>query len=313
VQTDTVVVVIGSIHEDRFSYVDRLPGPGETVIAHSHGQGVGGKGANQAVAAARLGADVALVGMVGADAAGDAALTALSARSVAIDYVGRLVTGTTGYAAITVDAGGENEIVVCAGANGALTPEAVEAAVPAIARGRSVLVVAQGEAPLDTIAAASRVATGRGRFLLNLAPSVPVAPEILARADPLVVNLVEARQLADRLGICAPDDDPRTVADTLRRFASSVVITLGGDGAVVATAAGTEWAPPEVPDAVVDTTGAGDAFVGALAASLASGAALSEAVRVGCRAGAIAVSRRGTTEAYAIAEDLVLVDDVRHG
>ncbi|MEQ3551517.1 ribokinase [Pseudonocardia nematodicida] len=302
-QQDGVVVVIGSIHEDRFSYVDRLPAPGETVLAGSSARGVGGKGANQAIAAARLGAGVMMVARVGDDEAGLAATAELAARSVVVDAVGRVPDEATGYAAITVDAAGENTIVVHSGANRALGPDAAGRAVRGLAADRPAVVVCQCEIPPATVAAVAAATGDPHRFLLNLAPAVPVDPATLRRADPLVVNLVEAAQLAGRLGVVA-GDDPRDLLAALRRYAPAVVITLGAGGALVGSGTGIEHVPATPPSEVVDTTGAGDAFVGAVAARLAAGATLPDAVRAGCLAGSVAVSRRGTTSSYPDASDL---------
>ncbi|WP_190816793.1 ribokinase [Saccharopolyspora pogona] len=298
------VVVIGSIHEDRFAYVGRLPAPGETVLAGTCELGIGGKGANQAIVAARLGAEVSLIAMVGPDAAGSVAVAELAAQAVSVEHVGRTTGTPTGQASITVDAAGENVIVVHSGANRDLTPAVVERELAQLAGDRSLIIVCQCEVPPDTVAAAAAAAGGRHRFLLNLAPCVPVDTSTLERADPLVVNRVEARQLAEQLGVARGNVEPRELAGSLRRFASSVVITLGAEGALVADGEGVELVPAGRPSAVVDTTGAGDAFVGAVAAHLAEGFCLRDAVRAGCAAGAVAVSRRGAIESYPTATEL---------
>ncbi|BBG04748.1 MULTISPECIES: ribokinase [Pseudonocardia] len=307
-----IVVVIGSIHDDRFSYVDRLPAPGETVLAGSSDRGIGGKGANQAIAAARLGAGVTMTAMVGEDEAGLAATAGLAGHSVSVDTVGRVAGEVTGYAAITVDAAGENSIVVHSGANQALDPGAAERAVAQLPADRRAVVVCQCEIPQATVAAAAAATRAPHRFLLNLAPAVPVDPGTLRRANPLVVNLVEAAQVAGHLGVTPEGNNPRDLLTALLGYAPAVVITLGADGALIGDDSGVEHVPAVRPAEIVDTTGAGDAFVGAVAAYLASGATLPDAVRAGCAAGSVAVSRRGTATSYPDVADLATAGTAAH-
>ena len=264
------VVVLGSLNVDLVASVERHPGPGETVLADGLLQRfAGGKGGNQAVAAAAAGARVAMVGAVGADEAGRAYLERLASRG--IDVAGlRTVDGTpTGQAWITVDEEGENSIVVIAGANA----QVVAGELPGLGPGDVLLV--QLEIPVRTVAAAVRTAHERGaRVVLNAAPYAALPHDVAGLADPLVVNEHEALQLADS------DAAP-----------TSVLVTFG--------AAGCSWDGKRfdgipVDDAdVVDTTGAGDAFCGALAAALAAGADRETAVRAASEAGARAVQHRG--------------------
>lgn len=292
------IVVVGSLNQDLTRYVPALPQPGETVFASRAASALGGKGANQAVAAARVGATVRFVGAIGDDLAGGGARSALEAAGIITDELLTSTAAATGTALITVDADGENTIVVDSGANLTVDPQHAAAVVERV--GAHAVVVCQGELPTAVIdAVASATQRVGSRFVLNLAPVVPVAPATLSAADPLIVNELEGAQL---LG--AADADADAAAALQRRLGTSVVVTLGGDGARLAT----EHAEIAVPAAevaqVVDTTGAGDAFCGVLAAALAFGCELEQAVRFGVAAGGIAVAAAGTTESYPTAEQL---------
>jgi ribokinase len=257
------LVVVGSVNLDLVATVERLPRPGETVTDARFDRIPGGKGANQAVAAARLGAEVTLVGCVGDDSFAAEALAGLEEARVALDRL-KVVAGTTGVALITVDAGGENEIVVAPGANGALLPEDVS-----IPETDGVLV--QLEIPLATATAA--IERGEGLVCLNAAPARALPPELVDRCDLVVVNRYEL----DELG-----GSPRLVA-----------LTLGAEGAVLLEH-GREIArarPPSVE--AVDGTAAGDAFTACLVVSLLEGRDRETALRRACIAGALAASRFG--------------------
>jgi ribokinase len=292
VTSDTVVVVVGSINEDVELLVARAPKPGETLIAQRTARRPGGKGANQAVAAARAGARVRMIGRIGADPAGARMLEALREEHVDTHAVAALPGVPTGTAYITVTADGENTIVLERGANARLSPGDVAAEREAFA-GAAVM-LAQLEVPTDTVTAAVRAAHDAGaRSVVTLAPAQAVPDELLAGLDPLLVNEHEA-------GFLLGDGDGDVAEDAeqcARRLLSlgprSVVITLGAAGAVVADATGVWRVPAGTVDEVVDTTGAGDAFAGALAAALAHGASLADAVGAGMAAGAQAVGRAG--------------------
>ena len=264
------VVVLGSLNVDLVAAVERHPGPGETVLAEGLlRRFAGGKGGNQAVAAAAAGARVSLVAAAGSDEAGRAYLDRLQSRNIDVSGVRRVEGTPTGQAWITVDDEGENSIVVVAGAN---THAGIED-LPDLEPGDVLLL--QLEVPVRTVASAARAARGRGaRVVLNAAPYAALPHDVAALADPLVVNEHEALQLADS------DVSP-----------SSLLVTFG--------AAGCSWdgerfdgLPVDEAD-VVDTTGAGDAFCGALAAALADGADRASAVRAASEAGAAAVRHRG--------------------
>lgn len=305
------VVVVGSLNVDSTSYVETFPAPGETILSHAFQVALGGKGSNQAVAAHVVGASVDLVARIGADAAGDFALATLERLGVPTNAVDRETDAPTGVAQITVADSGENTIIVTGGANLALTPAVVDAEHERLAAASVVLT--QGELPVPTIERIAEVAAESGvRFVLNLAPPAPVSAATLRFADPLVVNEHEARAVgiapvADTRGLDAGDPDAAggsidawraAAASAVGRIAQSVVVTLGPAGAVAAASDGSWVAAAPRVDAV-DTTGAGDGFTGALAAMLAEGRSLDEAVRVAVAAGALAVQARGTVDSYA--------------
>ncbi|MFB9462104.1 ribokinase [Streptomyces cinereospinus] len=289
---DYDLLVIGSANADLVIGVERRPGAGETVLGSDLAVHPGGKGANQAVAAARLGARTALLARVGDDAHGRLLLDAQ--RAAGVDTVGVLVGGApTGVALITVDPSGDNSIVVSPGANGRLTPEDVRAAGSLFQASR--VVSAQLEIPLETVVEAVRSLAPGSRFVLNPSPPRPLPPEVLAACDPLIVNEHEARVL---LGEALVGDDPADWARILlARGPRAVVVTLGAKGALVASAQGVARVR-SVPVDVVDTTGAGDAFTAALAWRLGRGDALTEAAAYAARVGAAAVTRAGAQESY---------------
>ena len=284
------MIVLGSASRDYTVIVDRHPNPGETLLGGDIITGSGGKGANQAVAAARATVRPVFLGSFGDDTTGHELIADLAAHGVDVDHVTVTRDAPTGVALITVARSGENSIVVAAGANAHLDPDATAAAIRSLA-GPGTIILAQLEIPLVTVIAAADAAAERGaRFVLNLSPSQPIPASLLALCDPLVVNESEAAGIA---GIpVATVSDAMLVAQELLSGSKSVVITLGGEGVVVATADGVVHSPAEKVD-VVDTTGAGDAFVGALAASLALGSDLHAAVARGTAAGALAVQHLG--------------------
>ncbi|THJ65796.1 ribokinase [Arthrobacter echini] len=288
----TGIVVVGSINADLVVTLERHPQPGETVSGRSLTVLPGGKGANQAVGAALLGGDVTMVGAVGSDDYADTALSTLRSAGVDLRSV-RTVPGSTGIAVVEVSDDGENTIVVLPGANAEVTPAQVDATTETIA-GAAVVVV-QGELPAGTTTAAMRLASGR--VILNLAPVILLDRDALLRADPLVVNEHEGALVLAQLG--GPEaTDHHGVVEALRKCGlASVVMTLGGAGALVSDGGPIAMVPAPRVD-VVDTTGAGDAFVGALAARLAAGAALEDAVRFAVQVGSYAVQQPGAQPSY---------------
>lgn len=260
--------VVGSINLDLIVRSQRLPRPGETVTEASFSRGPGGKGANQAVAAARLGAEVTMLGCVGNDDFAEDALAGLREAGVGEAWVTR--DAPTGVALITVDADGETTIVVAPGANAELRPEDVDVA-------GADAVLCQQEIPAETVARAAELAP---RFFLNAAPSRPGAPE----AELTVVNRLEYDALGKRNGL--------------------VCLTLGAEGAVLLEA-GAEVARAEPPPVeVVDGTGAGDAFTACFAVSLLEGREWDECLRRACIAGALAASRPGAQSSFPTAEEV---------
>jgi ribokinase len=295
------VVVVGSLNRDYVCRVATLPGAGQTVVGDEAVVGSGGKGANQAVAAALLGAATAMVGRVGNDEDGRALVEGL--RSAGVDTVGVGVSPDvrSGMAFVLVAADGENCIAVAPGANSRLEAEGAVAVVRSLLVPPAVLVT-QAEIPEATFCAVVDAAAERGcRAVVNLAPYRPVPAPVLALCDPLVVNESEAGALLGRQ-VRGAADAVGAVEELVGRT-RSVVVTVGAEGAVVGGPEGIERVPaPSVE--VVDTTGAGDAFTGALAAALSRGEQLAEAARLGVRAGAWSVSRSGAQASYVTTADL---------
>jgi ribokinase len=294
------VTVVGSVNVDATVTVPVLPAPGETVLGSDVAYRPGGKGGNQAVAARRLGADTALHAAVGDDAFGARLREELAAEG--LDPAGlTIVTGAaTGLAMILVDGGGENVIVVSPGANGLLDGTALT-----MSPGPGEVLALQLEIPLATcLDAAGRARAAGAAVVLNAAPLPklvePAFADLLSAVDVLVVNEGEAAHLADER---APRDWT-ALAGRLRAYGpDTVVITLGARGAVAADAAGTYACEAFAVD-VVDTTGAGDAFCGALAVALADGLPIADAMRRGCAAGALAATRMGAQAALPTRADL---------
>lgn len=298
---DYDLLVVGSANADLVIDVERRPAAGETVLGGDLAVHPGGKGANQAVAAARLGADTALLARVGDDGHGRLLLDSL--RAAGVDTVGVLVGGApTGVALITVDPSGDNSIVVSPGANARLTPADVRAAGSLFHASR--VVSAQLEIPLETVAEVVRQLSPDSRFVLNPSPPQPLPSEVLAACDPLIVNEHEARVI---LGDACVSEEPEDWAKLLlAKGPRSVVVTLGSAGALVCDASGPSGVTrvPSVRVDAVDTTGAGDAFTSALGWKLGSGAGLAEAAAYAARVGAAAVTKRGAQESYPTPEEV---------
>ncbi|WP_165355139.1 PfkB family carbohydrate kinase [Nocardioides oleivorans] len=285
----TDVLVIGSINADVTFRSAHFAAPGETVVAEQITHATGGKGANQAVAVARAGAAARLVGAVGEDPAGRTQVEALAAEGVDTDAITVSGVAPTGTAFVVVVSSGENSIVVGRGANATLDPERVRAEVSTTTASVLLLSSEAGEAIVDAAAGAAADA-GTPRVVVNNGPWLPLAPRSLAVADPLVVNEHEARHACPEAAELSGTD----LADAVRHAhgSRSVVVTHGSDG-VALSGDLTRWFDAVPASVVADTTGAGDAFVGTLAAALARGTTLEQAVRLGQEAGARAVSRHG--------------------
>ena len=279
------VVVLGSANLDIVVPVPHHPATGETVLGGHHDRIPGGKGANQAVAAARLGARVAMVGRVGSDDAGRTLRTALQAAGVDCRHLAVDGQAASGLALIGVDRSGDNTIIVSPGANGRVGPDDVVAAASLLASAAVTLV--QLEVPAMAVEAA--VAASGGKVVLNPAPASLLSSALLKRVDVLVPNRIELAQLAGSAeagGLAAVEEMARGLP------VPTVVVTLGADGALL-VAGGDAVVLPAPPVEAVDTTGAGDAFCGAIAEALARGVAIDEATARAVHAGSLATTRRG--------------------
>ncbi|WP_328616671.1 ribokinase [Amycolatopsis sp. NBC_00355] len=284
------VVVVGSANVDLVVDVPRHPHGGETVLGDRLRRSPGGKGANQAVAAAWAGsADTTFVGALGEDEAADLLLVSLGGAGVRTDLVAR-VDAPTGTAFVTVDPEGENAIVVAPGANHLLRLGARQAERIAEAD----VVLAQLEIPLDVVTAAAGLRKPGALFVLNAAPSRDLPAELRAAIDLLVVNEHEAADLAGT---------PEALLDHV----PAAVVTLGGDGCLVLQRAREPFRIKGIRVDVVDTTGAGDTFCGVLAAGLARGLDVAEAARLATAAGALAVTLPGAQTAVPSAEEVAVL------
>jgi ribokinase len=273
------IVVVGSVNLDFAASVSRLPVAGETVTGAELQRFPGGKGANQALAAKRLGADVSMVARVGDDAAADEALALLKSGGVDLTACGRESDTPTGIALIAVNPSGENQIVVAPGANRRLRPDMLQ--LPA-----ADALICQLEVPVDTLMHAAKVF--EGFFYINLAPALEVPLDLLRRADLVVVNETEAAYFGDALALC----------DGL------LAITYGSNGAILkkARAALAEARPPAVK--AVDATGAGDTFTAALTLALVEGQEPGDALRFACAAGAATATKAGAQPSLPFRKDV---------
>ena len=283
------VLVVGSINVDLTIKVSQLPAPGETIHGSEPQFLPGGKGGNQAVSVAANGAEVIIIGAVGDDQHGTAALASLKQQNVDAQGV-EVKNSATGTAFIFIEDSGENLIVVTAGANALVTPQDVETKVKALG-GAKPVVLCQLELPIESVEQAAKVtAELDGRFILNLAPAAKISDYLLSQCDPLIVNETEAMFITGKR--IANIDDAIEAVQNLAELTRSAVITLGADGAVWSDGGAAQHKPSEKVN-VVDTTGAGDAFVGALAASFSKGQDLGQAVAAGLTAGAKTVQHFG--------------------
>ena len=283
-----MITVFGSINMDLVLPVPSIPRPGETVLCPSYETKPGGKGANQAIAACRAGAQVAMIGAVGRDSYGERLRDSLERSCVDVSGV-RDSDQPTGIATITVDPQGENAICATSGANGTVDSDWVSDA--ALAAG-NMLVLQMEVPPEQNWALIDRTKRAGGQVMLNLAPAAPIPETALAGLDYLAVNRIEAASIADGLGW--PDDEPAALAQRLARAASlTCVITLGGDGALAAEPDGKIWRQSVLPVTPVDTTGAGDTFAGVLAAGLDGGEMLPDALRLAAVASGLACTALG--------------------
>ncbi|MGJ4093502.1 ribokinase [Corynebacterium macclintockiae] len=295
--SNATVVVSGTTNIDTFVTVQNFPQPGETTIAKPGIEALGGKGANQAAACAHMGVNTVLLSAVGNDPQGELALKQLREHGVNTDYI-VISRQPTGRAFIMNDPSGENIIIVTSGANELVSPAQQRETVDELRRqGPVPIVLAQGElTPEHSAQLPKLVANSDSRLVLNLAPVTTRDPDLMAAADPLVLNEGEAAAVLGE----APGTPVEELTDRLRIIARSVVITLGQRGALILEK---DAEPVHIPavhvDRVVDTTGAGDAFCGTLAAALAQGETLVDACTLGAAAGALATQKRGAAVSYA--------------
>lgn len=293
-----MITVIGSINLDLIATVERLPNPGETVPGDHFSSAPGGKGANQALAAARAGAAVRMVGAVGDDPFADQATALLRQAGIDLTAVAR-TRHPTGVALILVRADGENVITVVAGANQALDVAAVEA----VSLRSGELVLLQHEVPLATVAAAIEAARRAGAAtVLNTAPFRREAAQLLMRADFVIANETEFDLYAEELGMPGADRFQR-----MRSFARytdrTIIVTLGGEG-VIASTPDADYALPALAITPVDTVGAGDTFCGYFAAALADGYGIEAALARAAAAGSLACLKSGAQPAIPFADEL---------
>jgi ribokinase len=288
------IVVIGSTNTDMVIRADHLPAPGETLLGGSFFMNPGGKGANQAVAAKRLGGDVTFIAKTGSDIFGVDALRSFIREGIHVNYMLTDPDTPSGVALITVDQHAENTIVVAPGANGTLSSSDLDHATDVIKS--AAIVLMQLETPLETVTkAAALVASGNGIVILNPAPACPLPNDLLKNISIITPNETEAEMLS---GIHITDNESvRTAAHAIRqKGVDTVIITLGAKGAYILGKDIEQLVEAPIVEAI-DTTAAGDVFNGALAAGLAEGLSLVEAVEFGCHAASISVTRLGAQAA----------------
>lgn len=296
--------VVGSTMIDMIAYAERVPGPGETVIGQRFQMGFGGKGANQSVMARRLGAEVGIINCLGTDIFGDQTIENFQSLGIDTRFVTRTSEVSSGVAPIWVEPNGTNRIICVPGANFAMGPEESGAAVRQAERVD--LVLGQFEMLQETTAGAFRAARERGvTTVLNPAPAATPIPELLEQTDWLVPNEHEFADIsAPFLGRRGDAMRPQDVADLARALNLRLLVTIGEKGAALCRAGGeVEYIAPPMVQAV-DTTGAGDAFVGAFCFGLAGAMPEEEAVRLGCACAALSVTKPGTQRSFPQGDDL---------
>ncbi len=299
-----MIVVFGSLTIDLNVVVPHLPVAGETVLSPTYEWMPGGKGANQAFCAARCGAKVAMVGMVGDDGFGTRVLNNLKKEGILASGVGRSDDMPTGCATIFIDqSSGENQIVIAAGANMQTSADQV----PDDILGARNLVMMQMEVPHEENWAVIDKAYKNGaKTILNIAPAAPVPKEVLDKLDYLIVNRIEAEQIAAKLGLKIETDAMKLAHVLAAKCSLTCVITLGPNGSVAVEPDGkTGWSVAALEiEKVVDTTGAGDAFCGAFAAAIHAGQSLPQAMRYGSAAGSLACRGKGAQASVAHKEEI---------
>jgi ribokinase len=303
------VIVVASVNVDLVVSVDRLPEPGETVTGGQFTRHHGGKGGNQAVAAARLGAATSFIGAIGTDAFGREARAALDAEGIDLRGLVELPEEASGVALIQVDASGENTIAVAGGANARLSPDHVKSALDRLAPGRGDVVLVGHEIPTATTEAALKLArTAGATTILNPAPARGLSRSVAVLADVVTPNRIELTEL---VGVDHPEAGAAArelLGDSPER---AILVSLGADGALLVQAGLATPLPAPTGLTVVDAVGAGDTLNGALAAGIADGLPLLEAARQAVFAASLAVTRAGAREGMPTAAELEAVLQAR--
>lgn len=297
------IVVVGSLNMDLVMRMDRAPAGGQTLPGHDFATSPGGKGANQAVACARMGASVAMVGRVGADANGSELKAGLAADGIDVLHVEAVEGANTGVAMIWVEDDGQNRIVLVAGANGLMNEAGIERATALI--DSAAMLIVQLEIPMPAVdAVVARAHRAGVAVLMNPAPVAILCESLWRRIDLLVLNESEAAALCDT-AVTDVASAAQAGAILRDRGPDRVLVTLGAQGVVIVDAAGSRHAPAQ-PVQAVDTTAAGDTFIGALAAFLCEGRTLDEAVVLGQAASALCVTRPGAQPSIPYRRELAL-------
>lgn len=297
------ILVIGSTNTDMVVKSPRFPKPGETILGGEFHLFPGGKGANQAVAAARLGGDVTFITKLGNDGFGAQAREGLARENICTDYILTDPAVPSGVALITVNSEGENTIVVASGANDRLQPAEIREMDAAFRKAEIILL--QLEIPIETVEQAIFMAHDPGKkIILNPAPAQPIRPEILSRIFLLTPNETEARILTG-CAVTDPESARKAAEKLLKNGVKNVLITMGSSGAFFKNDSD-EFLVPAFPVMPVDTTAAGDVFNGAIAVALAEGRDWPEAIRLANRAAAISVTRMGAQSSAPTAGELLL-------
>ncbi len=297
-----MIIVFGSINMDVNMRVKRFPKAGETVLAHSYTMTPGGKGANQALASARIGAKTALVGKVGDDGAGLRILNYLKRHEVMTSGVATSEEMPTGMATVMRDSAGENSIVVASGANAEVNAEQV----PSNILGANNVLLCQMELPLEQNALVMKTAHDTGaKVVMNLAPAIAIPKQLLALVDYLIVNQIEAEQLAKTLKIDAQKNTASLAQKLAKQNNVTCIVTMGGKGVVVAEPNGKGFSFPALKiKQVVDTAGAGDCFCGTFTACLHEGRTLMAAVKMATVASGLSCQTKGIMKSYPYLSDI---------
>ncbi len=297
-----MIIVFGSINMDMNIKTKVFPEVGETVLSQSYTSTPGGKGANQALAAARTGTKTALVGKVGDDGAGLRILNNLKRHEVMTSGVAKSEDFPTGRAIILKEKSGENRIIVVSGANALVD---ADQAPTDIFRPENVLLV-QMEVPLEQNALVMKNAKDKGsKVILNLAPSLSIPKQVFSLVDFLIVNQIEAKRLGERLGIDVVDDTLALAKRLAKEGNLTCIVTMGPDGVIAVEANGKGWQLPSMKlDDVIDTTGAGDCFCGTFAACIHEGRPLAVALKMSTVASGLSCLKEGTIESYPYLDDI---------